>query len=128
VRPNPKPGYRASGLDADGAIIFGYASHPVILHFLEMQRRVPMVCHPETVILVGQPLNFRRELMVEAPEPGRGSELLVSSRTSRRRCLVLAGVSDSQCVWLDLEETEPSKRFKMTRRVIADDRSSAERQ
>jgi len=36
--------------------------------------------------------------------------------------LVLPGSTDSQCVWLDLEEADPSRRFKMTRSVIADDR------
>ena len=36
--------------------------------------------------------------------------------------LVLPGSSDSQCVWLDLEEGDPAKRFKMTRSVVADNR------
>jgi hypothetical protein len=36
--------------------------------------------------------------------------------------LVLAGASDSQCVWLDLEEDDPAKRYKMTRSVVADNR------
>jgi hypothetical protein len=33
--------------------------------------------------------------------------------------LVLSGRTDSQMVWLDLEEKDPSKRFKMTRSVVA---------
>jgi hypothetical protein len=37
------------------------------------------------------------------------------------RC-VLAGGTDSQCVWLDLEEADRSKRYKMTRSVVADNR------
>jgi len=33
--------------------------------------------------------------------------------------LVLSGRTDSQMVWLDLEEKDPSKRFKMIRSVVA---------
>ena len=36
--------------------------------------------------------------------------------------IVLPGSSDSQCVWLDLEEPDPAKRYKMTRSVVADNR------
>jgi hypothetical protein len=36
--------------------------------------------------------------------------------------IVLPGSSDSQCVWLDLEEPDHSKRYKMTRSVVADNR------
>ena len=36
--------------------------------------------------------------------------------------IVLPGTTDSQCVWLDLEEKDPTKRFKMTRSVIAENR------
>jgi hypothetical protein len=36
--------------------------------------------------------------------------------------LVLGGDTDSQCVWLDLEEKDPSRRYKMTRSVLADER------
>jgi hypothetical protein len=36
--------------------------------------------------------------------------------------LVLPGASDSQCVWLDLEETDPAKRYKMTRSVVGNNR------
>ncbi len=36
--------------------------------------------------------------------------------------LVLEGSTDSQCVWLDLEEKDPARRYKMTRSVVADNR------
>lgn len=36
--------------------------------------------------------------------------------------VVLPGSTDSQCVWLDLEEPDGSKRYKMIRSVVADNR------
>ncbi len=36
--------------------------------------------------------------------------------------VVLEGKTDSQCVWLDLEETDSAKRYKMIRSVVANNR------
>lgn len=66
-----------------------------------------------------------RDQLIKMWYHGQGGTGFTSSRDGiqwEKGRIVLLGTTDSQCVWLDLEEPDPSKRFKMTRSVVADNR------
>ena len=78
VSSDPEPDNSRRGVGAKCAVVKAYARRPDVTNLLEMERRVLGVRLEECVLLVGEPLNSRRECSVTGPE-ARARGVLQSS-------------------------------------------------
>jgi hypothetical protein len=65
---NPEPGDVRTILDCDGAIVDADANRPHPTDLLEVERWMPWIGLEQFVVLIREPLNLSRELIVEPPE------------------------------------------------------------
>jgi hypothetical protein len=72
VRTDPEPRDDTVRLDSDSPVMAAHARDPELVDLLEMEGGMPVVDHPEPVVLVREPLDSEAETIVKMLEPARG--------------------------------------------------------
>jgi hypothetical protein len=79
MRTDPEPHDAAlRTVDAENAVVESHSARPEAADPLEVKRRMMCVGLQESILLVGQALNCRREGALARPEPGSREVLQIS--------------------------------------------------